>query len=75
MAFKTITINEKAYGLLAGLKQPGDSFSKVIERHVHRPCANAGELIDKIWANPSPDVDEKMIDLVLKQRGRRSNRK
>lgn len=75
MAFKNITISERAYHLLSDLKQPGDSFTKVIERHVRKPCANAGELIDQIWANPPPDVDEKLIDLVLKQRGRRSNRK
>lgn len=75
MAFKTITINEKAYGLLAGLKQPGDSFSKVIERHVHKPCDTAGELIDWIWANPAPEIDEKVLEVFLKGRGRRSNRK
>ena len=75
MAFKTITINEKAYGLLADLKQPGDSFSKVIERHVRKPCANAGELIDEIWASPAPEIDEQALAALTKGRGRRSNRK
>lgn len=75
MGFKTITIDETAYGLLAELKQPGDSFSKVIRRHVRKPCANAGELIDEIWASPAPELDEAALKALPAGRGRRSQRK
>lgn len=75
MAYKTITIDEKAYGLLSGLKQPGDSFSKVIHRNVRQPCANAGELIDEIWASPAPELNEQALAALTKGRGRRSQRK
>ena len=44
---KTITIDNDAYELLSSLKQDkGDSFTKVILRHVHKPCDTAGELLD-----------------------------
>ena len=75
MAFKTITIDQEAYGLLLSLKLPGDSFSKVIHRHVRKPAETCGEMLNEIWDSPAPEVDEKLLDLVMKQRGRRSNRK
>jgi predicted CopG family antitoxin len=34
MAFKTLTVKESAYRTLATLKQPGESFSAVIEREL-----------------------------------------
>ncbi len=75
MSFKTITIDEKAHALLVSLKHPGDSFSKVIHRHVRKPANTCGELLDEIWAGEPPDIDEKVLATVLKGRGRRSNRK
>lgn len=75
MAFKTITINEKAYGLLAGLKQPGDSFSKVIERHVQPPADTCGELLERFEGYEPPPSDEAAWQALRKGRGRRSPRK
>jgi len=75
MAFKNITITEQAYHLLAGLKQPGDSFSKVIQRHVHRPADTAGELLEAFEDYTPPPVDEKAWKAFRDGRGRRSNRK
>jgi predicted CopG family antitoxin len=44
---KTITIDDDVYKLLASLKQNhGDSFTKVLRRHVHKPAETAGELLD-----------------------------
>ena len=38
---KTITIDDDAYKLLSALKRrPGDSFTKVILRHLNRPAGN-----------------------------------
>ena len=75
MGFKTITIDQKAYDLLLSLKLPGDSFSKVIRRHVRGPANTCGDMLDRIWENPPPNVSDEMIDQVVKHRGRRSNRK
>ena len=33
-----------------------------------------GELADRIWAAPAPEVDVKAVDSYIKSRGRRSNR-
>jgi plasmid stability protein len=39
-----------------------------------RAAETCGELIDRIWKDPPPEVDLKAIDAFLAQRGRRSNR-
>ena len=75
MKFKNITIDEPAYKLLAGLKHPGDSFSKVIKRHVRGPANTCGELLDIYENLPPPQIDEKVLQAFLKGRGRRSSRK
>jgi Putative antitoxin len=55
---KTITIDDDAYKLLVSLKQgAGDSFTKVIRRHVHKPLENAGELLDA-WDELPPAEGE-----------------
>jgi predicted CopG family antitoxin len=70
---KTITIDDDAYALLAGLKQGAhDSFTKVIRRHVYRPAETCGELLDAMENQPSPKVDLDLLDQIAKDRGRPS---
>jgi predicted CopG family antitoxin len=70
---KTITIEDDAYQLLASLKEgPGDSFTKVIRRHVHKPLETAGELLDYYESVPPPKFDRAIAERILKERGRRS---
>ena len=70
---KTITIDDDAYQLLSSLKQgKGDSFTKVILRHVRKPCDKAGELLDYYEAKPPPDIDWAILDKIAAARGRRS---
>jgi predicted CopG family antitoxin len=72
---RNITIDEKAYNLLASLKlDPRDSFTKVILRHVRKPADTCGELLDRLEAMPPPPIDEAMLKKVMAGRGRRSNR-
>ena len=70
---KTITIDEDAYEILASLKEgQGDSFTKVIRRHLHKPLETAGELLDYYEQAPPPNVDLEILEKIRKQRGRRS---
>jgi predicted CopG family antitoxin len=70
---KTITIDDDAYNLLKSLKQePGDSFTKVIRRHVFKPAETAGELIEAAESQPPPNIDRKLLKRLLRERGRRS---
>jgi predicted CopG family antitoxin len=72
---RNITIDEKAYDLLASLKtDPRDSFTKVILRHVRKPANTCGELLERL-ENYVPPVEVDDIDKFIKSRGRRSNRK
>ena len=72
---RNITIDQKAYDLLASLKtEPRDSFTKVILRHVRKPADTCGELLDRIEALPPPEIDEAVMKKILTGRGRRSNR-
>lgn len=72
---RNITIDEKAYNLLASLKtNPRDSFTKVILRHVRKPAGTCGELLDA-FEGYIPPVKVEDIDKLIKSRGRRSNRK
>lgn len=71
---RNITIDEKAYNLLASLKtDPRDSFTKVILRHVRRPADTCGELLDAL-ADYVPPVEVDTIDKFIAARGRRSKR-
>ena len=70
---KCITIDDDVYKLLLGLKQgPGDSFTKVLRRHVNRPADTCGELLDAIERTPSPNVSLEVLDRIERERGRRS---
>jgi predicted CopG family antitoxin len=70
---KTITIDDDAYNLLLSLKQgAGDSFTKVIRRHVHKPIEKAGELLDAWDEFPPPKVNMETLNRIMKERGRRS---
>lgn len=70
---KTITIDDDAYELLSSLKlEKGDSFTKVILRHVRKPCDTAGELLDFYAGKPPPDIDWGVLDKIAAGRRRRS---
>ena len=70
---KTITIDDDAYKLLHSLKLgSGDSFTKVIRRHILKPLETAGELLDYHEKQPRPNIDVDLVDRMLKERGRRS---
>ena len=73
---RNITIDEKAYNLLASLKtEPRDSFTKVILRHVRKPADTSGELLEAFADYEPPAMDEKVWKQFRAGRGRRSNRK
>ena len=73
---RNITIDEKAYNLLASLKTgPRDSFTKVILRHVRKPADTCGELHETMEELGTPPVNLESIDYYLRNRGRRSSRK
>ena len=70
---KTISIEDDVYRTLVDLKQgPGDSFTKVIRRHLNRPADTAGELLEYYESQPPPDIDLKVLDQIERERGRRS---
>jgi len=72
---RNITIDEKAYNLLASLKtDPRDSFTKVILRHVRKPADTCGEMLERL-ENYTPPVEVADLDKFIKSRGRRSSRK
>jgi predicted CopG family antitoxin len=73
---RNITIDEKAYNLLASLKTDArDSFTKVILRHVRKPAETGGELLDAFDQMGTPPVKIENVRYVIRNRGRRSNRK
>jgi len=70
---KTITIDDDAYKLLRKLKRgTGDSFTKVIRRHIIAPAETAGELLEAMAVQPPPNVDLHILDRIERRRGRRS---
>lgn len=52
MAFKTLTIKESTYRKLAACKQPGESFTDVIEREVIDRIETAADLLKLINKKP-----------------------
>ena len=70
---KTITIDDDVYRLLSSLKKgAGDSFTKVLRRHVHKPAETAGELLDAYEKEPAPPANPDLLKRLIRQRGRRS---
>jgi len=70
---KTITIDDDVYKLLSSLKlNSGDSFTKVLRRHVHKPLETAGELLDAYENEAPPRANSGTLNRLLKERGRRS---
>jgi predicted CopG family antitoxin len=70
---KTITIDDDAYNLLYSLKRrQGDSFTKVILRHLNRPADTGAELLEAMERLPPPDVDLTMLKRIERERGKRS---
>jgi predicted CopG family antitoxin len=70
---KTITIDDDVYKLLLSLKrEPRDSFTKVLRRHVAKPANTCGELLDAMELMPPPDVDLQVLERIERERGRRS---
>jgi predicted CopG family antitoxin len=71
---KTITIDDDVYELLKSLKQgPGDSFTKVLRRNVHKHIELCGELLDSYEQNPpSHKADLKVLKRIELERGRPS---
>lgn len=74
MPFTTITISTDAHTRLRKLKEPGDSFSDVILRNVHQPCATAGEMLAVFKNVDLPPMNPRRLALLRSGRGRRSNR-
>jgi predicted CopG family antitoxin len=70
---KCITIDDDVYRLLLSLKRgQGDSFTRVLRRHVAKPADSAGELLDAMEQMPPPEVDLAVLDRIEKERARRS---
>jgi predicted CopG family antitoxin len=69
---KTITIDDDVYKTLLELKQPGDSFTKVLRRHVNVPARNNEELLSWHDRHPEPQTDPEILKIIRNGRGRRS---
>jgi hypothetical protein len=57
--------------LLARAQERQDALETAL---ADKPAETCGELLNRIWSEPAPEVDLKRIDEVLATRGRRSNR-
>jgi len=64
MAFKTLTIKESAYKALARCKQPGESFSDVIEREIAQKITTTEELLAHVQSRMGKGIG-------LRQKSRR----
>ena len=75
MAFKTLTIHEKAYQRLKKRKLAGESFTQVILRELPEPLETAGDVLDFLASEPAPGLDRRALQLLRKGKGRRSTRR
>jgi predicted CopG family antitoxin len=75
MSYKTLTVRTEAYERLQKLKAPGESFSEVILRELPEPWETCGDVLEGIRKMQIPKPDRKLMEAVLKGRGRRSQRK
>jgi predicted CopG family antitoxin len=70
-----ITLTKPAYERLKKLKEPGESFSKMILRELPERLDTCGEVLDYFSRQGVPKVNRKLQKAMLEGRGRRSNRK
>lgn len=80
---KTLTVRNLDSEVMARLAELAAANHRSAEAHVRflierevaaTPAETAGELAERVWADPAPEVDLKAIDRYLGSRGRRSNR-
>jgi len=72
MAAKNITIDSEAYDLLAADKRPGESFSKVIKRHLRptrlRPKCTARTLLKNLHKIAFSEEMLSHVDKIIAER-------
>jgi predicted CopG family antitoxin len=71
----TITISTEAHKRLAKLKEGGESFSDVILRELPERADTFGDLERLMKDRTLPRANPKLMEAVIKGRGRRSPRK
>ena len=80
---KTITVRNLPDDVHSRLVELASANHRNVEAHVRylierevatAPVDTCGDLVDRIWNEPAPEVDLKTIDKYLATRGRRSNR-
>jgi len=70
----SITLKRSAYERLKKLKEPGDSFSDVIDRELPERCATGADVEAFYSKHGVPKVDASARKRMLQGRGRRSKR-
>lgn len=80
---KTITVRNLEDEVAERLAQVAADNHRNTEAHVRflierevaaAPAETGGELLDRIWAEPAPEVDLKAVEAFQAARGRRSHR-
>jgi hypothetical protein len=70
----SITLKRPAYERLKKLKEPGESFSDVVIRHLPQPCDTCAEVEDYLTKNGVPAADPVLRQKMIQGRSRRSKR-